>query len=202
MEALVLDTRSKEAYCDGHVPGSIYIGLDDQFAPWAGTLIPDLNQNILLITDPGREEEAVIRLSRVGYDHTVGFLKGGIDAWLNAGQDIDRITCIPAADLAQQFSSDPNSILLLDVRRKSEYNTEHIMGAENFPLDFINKNMAMLDPEKTYHLHCAGGYRSVIACSILKARGYHRVFNVLGGFKALAETGLEKSQFKQQNTEL
>lgn len=202
MEALVLDTRSKEAFCRAHIPGSIYIGLDDQFAPWAGTLITDLKQNILLVTDPGREEEAVVRLSRVGYDQTIGFLKGGIDAWTEAGQDIDRISCLPAAEFAEQFSSDPNSFLLLDVRRKSEYNTEHILGAENFPLDFINKNMSMLDPENTYHLHCAGGYRSVIACSILKARGYQKVVNVLGGFKALAATGLKRSQFKQQNTEL
>jgi hydroxyacylglutathione hydrolase len=201
-DALVLDTRHKEAYCESHIPGSIYIGLDDQFAPWAGTLIPDLSQPILLITDEGKEEEAVVRLARVGYDNTLGYLKGGVKAWSAAGLDTDRLVEITAEDFAGMFEQDHNRFILLDVRRKSEYETEHIAGSENFPLDFINRNMSMLDPEVTYYVHCAGGYRSVIACSILKSRGFHRLVNVLGGFKALAGTGLEKTAFKKQNTAL
>ena len=200
--ALVIDTRHKEEFCAAHVPGSIYIGLDDQFAPWAGTLIPDLKQPILLITEEGHEEEAVVRLARVGYDNAVGYLKGGLAAWMAAGEDTDRLGEIDAMDFAEMFEQDHNSFILLDVRRKSEYETEHIVGAENFPLDFINRNMAMLDPEVTYYVHCAGGYRSVIACSILKARGFHRIMNVSGGFKALSGTELKRTAFRKLNTEL
>lgn len=201
-EALVLDTRKKEEFAEAHIPGSIFIGLDDNFAPWAGTLITDLKQPILLITEEGREEEAVIRLSRVGYDGTLGYLKGGLTAWQNEKQDVDQLNQMTAEGFATKYQRSPESYILLDVRRKSEYDTEHIRGAENFPLDFINSNMHRLDPQKTYYVHCAGGYRSVIACSILKSRGYHNLINLTGGYKALSATALEKTHFKKQNTEL
>ncbi len=202
MEALVLDTRNKDAFARGHIPGSIFIGLDDMFAPWAGTLITDLKQPILLITDEGKEEEAVIRLSRVGYDNTQGYLKGGVDAWKEAGEETDIVVEISAEDFANKYAGHHDEIHLLDVRRKSEFDTEHLIGAENFPLDFINSHMAELDKEKKYYIHCAGGYRSVIASSILKARGFHNLVNIRGGFKELSKTGLEKSSFQKQNTEL
>lgn len=202
MEALVLDTRSKEAFAAEHIPGSVFIGLDDTFAPWAGTLITDLKQPILLLADEGREEEAVIRLSRVGYDNTKGYLKGGVQAWKAAGGQTDKIEEISAEDFAEQFSKRKESINLLDVRRKSEYDTEHLLGAENFPLDFINQNISMIDRDKKYYMHCAGGYRSVIAISILKARGYHNLVNIQGGYKALSATGLKLSAYKKQLTEL
>jgi hydroxyacylglutathione hydrolase len=200
--ALVLDTRHKEEFSSCHIPGSLYIGLDDQFAPWAGTLIPDLKHPILLVTDEGHEEEAVVRLARVGYDNAVGYLKGGVDAWAEAGQDTDRLAEITAEDFAELQAQEPNRFILLDVRRKSEYDTEHVVGAESFPLDFINRNLAMLDPEVTYYVHCAGGYRSVIACSILKGHGFDRVVNILGGFKALSASGLERTTYRKQNTAL
>ena len=201
-EALVLDTRDKDAYARCHIPGSVYIGLHDKFAPWVGTLITDLKQPILLITDEGKEEEAVIRLSRVGYDNAQGYLKGGLDAWKEAGEQTDIIVEISAEDFAEKYKAERNSLHLLDVRRKSEYDTEHLVGAENFPLDFINENMAMLDKDKKYYIHCQSGYRSVIACSILKARGFHNLVNVKGGYKVLSTTGLEHTRFVQQNTEL
>ncbi|MBI1341626.1 MAG: MBL fold metallo-hydrolase [Terrimonas sp.] len=202
MDALVLDTRNKDAFTKCHIPGSIFIGLDDMFAPWVGTLITDLQQPILLITEEGKEEEAIIRLSRVGYDNTQGYLKGGMAAWKEAGEPTDIIVEISAEDFAEKYQQEKKMINLLDVRRRSEYDTEHIAGAENFPLDFINQNMAMIDPQKKYYLHCAGGYRSVIAGSILKARGFHNLVNIKGGYKALSATPLERTQFKKQNTEL
>jgi len=202
MDALVLDTRNKDAFARCHIPGSVFIGLDDMFAPWVGTLITDLKQPILLITDEGKEEEAIIRLSRVGYDNTRGYLKGGLEAWKEAGERTDIVVEISAEDFAAKYRKEKEDTNLLDVRRKSEFDTEHLMGAENFPLDFINNNMAMLDRNKKYYIHCAGGYRSMIASSILKARGYHNLVNIKGGFKALSATGLEKSAYTQQNTEL
>ncbi|HOS47554.1 MAG TPA: MBL fold metallo-hydrolase [Bacteroidia bacterium] len=200
LNALVLDTRKKEAFSAAHIPGAVFIGLDDNFAPWVGTLIPDLNQAILLITEEGREEEAVIRLSRVGYDNPVGFLKGGMEVWIAAGNKVEVLAQITPGDFERMFSG--GSIEARDVRRKSEYDTEHIEGVENFPLDFINKNLSSLNKEKTYYLHCQGGYRSVIACSILMSKGFSKVVNVLGGYKELAQTNLKRTQFHKQNTEL
>jgi glyoxylase-like metal-dependent hydrolase (beta-lactamase superfamily II)/rhodanese-related sulfurtransferase len=201
VDALILDTRSKEAFAAEHIPGSIFIGLDDNFAPWAGTLITDLKQPILFVANEGREEEVVIRLSRVGYDNTLGYLKGGLPAWKAAGQQTDKLEEISAASFANLFRSD-KSINLLDVRRQSEYDSEHLEGAENFPLDFINQHMAVIDGKKKYYLHCAGGYRSTIASSILKSRGFHNLVNIQGGFKALKETGLPRTEFREQKTML
>lgn len=202
MEALVLDTRSKESFVSVHIPGSIFVGLDDNFAPWVGTLITDLKQPILFLCDEGREEEVVVRLSRVGYDNTIGFLQGGIVAWKEAGFDTGTIKEISAEEFATLYEMDNRHINLLDARRKSEFDSEHLEGAENFPLDFINQNMARLDRNKRYYIHCAGGYRSVIMCSILKSRGFDNLVNIRGGYKALSQTGLKKTHYVEPTTML
>jgi glyoxylase-like metal-dependent hydrolase (beta-lactamase superfamily II)/rhodanese-related sulfurtransferase len=202
IEALVLDTRNKEAFAAEHIPGSIYIGIDDNFAPWVGTLIIDLKQSILFIADEGKEEEVVIRLSRVGYDNTVGYLKGGMVAWKEAGFETGSLKEICAEDFATLYQMDNKHINLLDARRKSEFDSEHLLGAENFPLDFINNNMSHLDRNKKYYIYCAGGYRSVIMASILKSRGYDKVVNIRGGYKALSQTGLKKTHYVEPTTML
>ncbi|MBL7748308.1 MAG: MBL fold metallo-hydrolase, partial [Chitinophagaceae bacterium] len=201
-EALVLDTRSKEEFAEAHIPGSVFIGLDDNFAPWVGTLITDLKQPILFLADKGREEEVVVRLSRVGYDNAIGFLEEGIAGWKEAGFAVDTLKQISAEDFAALFELDSQHINLLDARRKSEYDSEHLIGAENFPLDFINQNMAQLDRNKKYFIHCAGGYRSVIMSSILKARGFDKLVNIMGGYKSLSQTGLKKTKYAEPVTML
>jgi hydroxyacylglutathione hydrolase len=202
MEALVLDTRNKENFVVEHIPGSVFIGLDDNFAPWAGTLITDLKQPILFLADNGREEEVVIRLSRVGFDNTVGYLDGGMAAWKEAGFEVSTIKEISAEEFATLYEMDNKHINLLDARRKSEFDSEHLVGAANFPLDFINNNMSQLDRNKKYYIHCAGGYRSVIMASILKSRGYDKVVNIRGGYKALSQTGLKKTHYVEPTTML
>ncbi len=201
-EALLLDTRSKEDFAACHIPGAIFIGIDDNFAPWVGTLITDLKQPILFLSDPGREEEVVVRLSRVGYDNAIGFLDGGMTAWKAAGFETSQLKEITAEDFATLYEMDKQHINLLDARRKSEYDSEHLVGAENFPLDFINQNMSQLDRNKKYYVHCAGGYRSVIMCSILKARGFDKLVNIRGGYKALSQTGLAKTTYVEPVTML
>ena len=202
LEALVLDTRGKDVFAAMHIPGSVFIGLDDNFAPWAGTLITDLKQPILFLADEGKEEEVIVRLSRVGYDNPVGFLKGGIWAWKEAGFDTMVLEEIDAETFAALYDSGTEEINLLDARRKSEYEAEHLVGAENFPLDFINQNMAQLDRNKEYYIHCAGGYRSVIMCSILQSRGFENLVNIRGGYKALSQTGLKKTKYTEPKTML
>jgi glyoxylase-like metal-dependent hydrolase (beta-lactamase superfamily II)/rhodanese-related sulfurtransferase len=189
--ALMLDVRTAQEFAKGFIPNSINIGLDGQFAPWVGTLIPDLKQPILIISPEGREEETIIRLARVGYDNCIGYLKGGFEAWKAAGKEIDEIKSIKADEFANILNDNP-SINVLDVRKKSEYDSEHVIGAENFPLDYINQNMENIDRNKEYYIHCAGGYRSMIAASILKARGFDKLIDVAGGFKAIKETGKVK----------
>jgi hydroxyacylglutathione hydrolase len=202
MDALVLDTRTKEEFVTGHIPGSIFIGIDDNFAPWAGTLITDMKQPILFLATEGREEEVVIRLSRVGYDNTMGYLKGGMDAWKKAGFDSAMIKEISAQDFDTLYEMDSQHINLLDARRKSEFDSEHLVGAVNFPLDFINQNMSQLDRNKKYYIHCAGGYRSVIMASLLKSRGYNNLVNIRGGYKALSQTMLAKTKYVEPTTML
>lgn len=199
--ALVIDTRSKDVFAKGFIPGSIFIGIDDTFAPWVGALVTDLMQPILIIADEGKEEEVVVRLARVGYDNPVGYLKGGINAWLAAGNSLETILEITAQDFARLCES-RSHVNVLDVRRESEFKAEHLVGAENFPLDFINRNMSLLDKNKTYYVHCAGGYRSLIAVSILKSRGYEKLVNIKGGYKALAATSLKSTEHQEVNTEL
>ena len=185
--ALVLDTRDPQTFAQGFVPNSINIGIDGQFAPWVGAMIPDIKQEILLVTDEGREEEVVTRLARVGYDYTIGYLKGGFNAWKNAGKEVDTIKSVTVDELAE--ITQKSELNILDVRKKSEYLSEHIIDAENAPLDFINDSMAQIDKNKTYYVHCAGGYRSMIFNSILRARGFDNLVDVKSGFKALKESG-------------
>ena len=182
--ALLLDVRSEQSFAKGFIPNSINIGLDGSFAPWVGTLIPDIKQEILLVTEPGTEEEVITRLSRVGYDHVIGYLQGGIDAWRNAGKELDSISSISVAELAD-LKAKNSAVNILDVRKNSEFSSEHILDAENAPLDTINESMAMIDKDKTYYVHCAGGYRSMIFVSILRARGYDKLVDVKGGFKEI-----------------
>ena len=185
--ALLLDVRAAQIFAKGFIPNSINIGLEGSFAPWVGAMIPDIKQEILLITEPGTEEEVVTRLSRVGYDYVIGYLQGGIEAWKNAGKELDSIKSISVDDLANIQAKDP-SVKILDVRKESEYQSEHIIDAENAPLDFINDSMAMIDKNKTYYVHCAGGYRSMVFTSILRARGFENLIDVKGGFKAIKES--------------
>lgn len=198
--ALVLDTRHQDEFSTSHVPGSIFIGIDDNFAPWVGALIPDLQTPILIVSNEGRQQEVVDRLARVGYDNPIGYLEGGFAAWVAAGEETDSIPEITAETFEHIYNAEPFN--LLDVRRESEYNAQHILGAQNFPLDFINKNMTSIDREEQYYLHCAGGYRSMIAASILKARGFEKLINIKSGFNALQETGLPMTDFVEQATEL
>lgn len=198
-DALILDTRNKEDFVKGFIPGSIFIGLDGSFASWVGALVNDLQQPILFIADPGKEMEVVTRLARVGYDTSIGYLEGGVGAWRNAGEEVDSLDEISAADFAQKY---PVSGILLDVRKESEFKSQHLLNAQSFPLDFINKNMSQLQQSNKYYLYCASGYRSVIAGSILKARGYNGLVNVAGGFKALISYQLPLTEFSEQATEL
>jgi len=187
-DAVMIDTRDAEIFAKAFIPNSINIGINGSFAPWVGTLIPDIKQRILLITDQEREEEVVTRLARVGYDHTIGYLKGGIDAWIKAGKEVDQIESVHAHQLSERLKSDPSAVLL-DVRKASEFDSEHVIGAENVPLDYINDHLAQIDKNKTYFVHCAGGYRSMMFNSILKARGYDNLIDVRGGFKAIKQSG-------------
>lgn len=184
--ALLLDVRAPQTFAKGFVPNSINIGLEGQFAPWVGTLIPDIKQELLLVTEPGTEEEVVTRLSRVGYDHVIGYLEGGFENWKKAGKEVDTITSITVDEFAAIKEKDPGAEVL-DVRKKSEYQSEHLIDAENIPLDFVNDAMSMIDKDKTYYVHCAGGYRSMIFTSILRARGFDNLVDVKGGFKAMKE---------------
>ena len=193
---LVVDTRSKQAYSEeGTVPGAWYIGVDGNFAPWVGTLIKDINQKIIFIADDElRVNEIVTRFSRVGYDNTLGYLAGGIIAWREAGFDVDKISSETAFGFAEKFKKGEIE-KALDVRRESEYLSEHIEGVENFPLDFISQNFAEIDTSKAYHLHCKSGYRSLIAASILQAKGVKNITDIRGGFNDLKETSLKFSDY-------
>ncbi|MEZ4856711.1 MAG: MBL fold metallo-hydrolase [Gelidibacter sp.] len=192
-EALVLDVRPHDEFVKGFIPNSIFIGLNGQFAPWVGALITDLKQPIILVVPEGKSEEAVTRLSRVGYDNTLGYLQGGMDAWKGAGKEVDTLESISADEFANRVIS--GEINILDVRKDGEYSASHLENAQHFALDFINNNMNQLDKNKTYHIHCAGGYRSVIAASILKARGFNHLVDVAGGFGAIKKTNLPLTDF-------
>ncbi len=186
--ALILDTRHAETFAKGFIPNSINIGIDGGFAPWVGALIPDIKQQILIVADAGREQEVVTRLARVGYDHAIGFLEGGFAAWEAAGLEVDTSPSVSVDAFAAAEAANPE-IDILDVRKKSEYYSEHILNAVNAPLDYINDSMLLVDKKKTYYVHCAGGYRSMIFASILKARGYDNLINVAGGFGAIKASG-------------
>lgn len=186
--ALILDTRDAQTFAKGFIPNSINIGIDGSFAVWVGAMIPDLKQEILVVAEEGREEEVITRLARVGYDYSIGYLAGGFKAWKESGQEVDTITSISVNELAKIKEGDPG-IHILDVRKNSEFLSEHVLNAENAPLDYINDSMLKVDKNKTYYVHCAGGYRSMIFNSILRARGYDNLIDVAGGFKVIKESG-------------
>ncbi|NNC84297.1 MAG: MBL fold metallo-hydrolase [Flavobacteriales bacterium] len=191
--AVVLDVRHQDVFVKGHVPRSIFIGLDGNFAPWVGALIKDVEQPILLVVEEDRLQEAITRLSRVGFDHVIGYLKGGVDAWKNAGKEVDSVESITAEEFAQRLKEDPKPVF--DVRKESEYASEHVDKAEITPLDFINDHLSEFPTEEDFFVHCAGGYRSVIASSILKSRGIHNLIDVKGGFKAIKETDVKVTDY-------
>lgn len=186
--ALMLDTRDPQTFAAGFIPNSINIGIDGSFAPWVGALIPDVNQPLLIIAETGREEEVVTRLARVGFDHTLGFLDGGFSAWVKAGKETDAITSISAAELAEIQQQNPG-VKIADVRKQGEFDAEHIRHALHMPLDYINDAMSGLTRDEPVYIHCAGGYRSMIFTSILRARGFSNLIDVKGGFNAIRETG-------------
>lgn len=198
--AMILDTRGNTEFPKGFIPGSTFIGIDDNFAPWVGALIEDLNIPIVLIADEGREDEVVVRLSRVGYDNPVGFLKGGIETWKQAGREVDTIDEISPVDFAR--TAKEKDVNLLDVRKVSEYESQHAEGAIQFPLDFINGSLDELDRDEKYYIHCAGGYRSVIASSILRKNGFSNLVNIKGGFNELLKTELPFTEFEEASTDL
>jgi glyoxylase-like metal-dependent hydrolase (beta-lactamase superfamily II)/rhodanese-related sulfurtransferase len=186
--ALILDTRDPQVFAKGFIPNSINIGIDGNFAPWVGALIPDIKHEILIVAEDGREEEVVTRLARVGYDNAIGFLKGGFNEWKKAGKETDTVNSITAAELVAIKEAD-KAINILDVRKQNEFESEHVKDAVNASLDYINESMQLVDTDKTWYVHCAGGYRSMIFISILKARGFHNLVDIKGGFKAIKETG-------------
>ncbi len=190
--ALVLDTRDAQAFGKGFIPNAINIGIDGSFAPWVGALIPSVSQPLLIVSDEGREEEVVTRLARVGFDNTLGYLKNGIKAWLQAGKEIDTVESVDATEFANRFKN--QKLRVFDVRKPSEFNAERINGTVNTPLDFLNEHLAEIPKDGDVYLHCAGGYRSMIAASILKARGWHNVIDIAGGYKALSETKLARTE--------
>jgi glyoxylase-like metal-dependent hydrolase (beta-lactamase superfamily II)/rhodanese-related sulfurtransferase len=196
-DAIMLDTRDAAFFAKGFIPRSINIGINGDFAPWVGALIKDVNQPILLITGLGQEEETVTRLSRVGFDNVIGHLKGGFDSWKAANKEIDNVNRITASQFAKEVNVKADTVI--DVRRESEYRAEHVEESYNKPLDQINGWFAEMDAEKPFYVHCAGGYRSMIAASILKSRGVHNFKEIEGGFKAIAESGVSKTDFVCQS---
>jgi hydroxyacylglutathione hydrolase len=194
--ALILDTRDSSEFSKGFVPQSVNIGIKGDFAPWVGALIGDVKQEILLVCDAGMEEEVITRLSRVGFDHVLGFLEGGFETWKNAGKEIDAINRISASEFEDKFNTES---MVIDVRKESEYEAEHVEDAYSKPLAYINEWTKDIDPAKHFFLHCAGGYRSMIAASILQARGYRNFSEVEGGFKAISETQIPKTDFVCQS---
>ena len=190
--AIVLDVRHQDEFVKGHIPRSIFIGLDGSFAPWVGALIADIQQPILLVAPENREEEAITRLSRVGFDHTLGYIKGGFEAWKTASKEYDTVSSIAPEAFQEVYQT---KLPVFDVRREAEFTSEHILEAKNTPLDYINTHLAEFPQEETFYMHCAGGYRSVIAASILKSRGIHNLINIEGGFKAIKETTIPVSEF-------
>ncbi len=191
--AVVLDVRHQNEYVQGHVPRSIFIGIDGGFAPWVGALIADVQQPILLVAPEGRVEETITRLSRVGFDNTLGYLEGGFEAWKKANKEFDTITSISASVFKEKLDKD--EIPVFDVRKESEFVAEHIDKAKNSPLDYLNDYLQDFPEKETFYIHCAGGYRSVIAASILKSRGIHNLVDIAGGFKDIKNVGIATTDY-------
>lgn len=191
--ALMLDTRHQDEFSKGFIPNSVFIGIDGGFAPWVGALITDIKMPILIIADEGREEEVVTRLARVGYDNAIGFLEGGFDAWKKSGKEIDQIVNITPEKFSEVYRSDKP--LVIDVRKPGEYDSEHVENAVNIPLDYMNDHMAEFTHNQTQYVHCAGGYRSMIAASILKSRGFDNLVNIEKGFGGIKETDVPVTEY-------
>ena len=191
-DALILDVRHPDDFEKGHIPKSLFIGIDGGFAPWVGALISNINQEILLVTPSGREEETIKRLSRVGYDKTIGYLKDGFESWKKAGYQYDSINSISAEELQDKMKQNCS---IFDVRKPGEYTSEHINDVPSTPLDFLKEHLAEFPKEKQFHIYCAGGYRSMIAASILKASGYHNVINISGGFASIKKTTIPTTNY-------
>ncbi|ULC60905.1 MBL fold metallo-hydrolase [Flaviramulus sp. BrNp1-15] len=192
-EAVVLDVRNQNDFAKGHIPRSIFIGLDGSFAPWVGALIADVKQPILLVAPEGREKETITRLSRVGFDHTLGYLKGGFEAWKKAAKEYDAVSSITATTFKEAKEHDETPVF--DVRKEGEFLSEHVLNAKHTPLDYINNHLSEFPNTETFYVYCAGGYRSMIAASILKSRGIHNLIDVKGGFKAIKESGVKVSDY-------
>lgn len=188
-DVIILDVRPQEEFAKGFIPSSVFIGLNGSFAPWVGSVFGDINQNFVLVCPNGKEKEAITRLSRVGFDQTLGYLNGGFEAWKNANETTDSIPCISATDFADKWKNDGRKII--DVRKDTEYQTSHIKGAQCLPLDNIGKEYKDFPKSEPYYIHCAGGYRSLIACSLLKRHGQNNMINVDGGYGAIKQTNLE-----------
>lgn len=191
-DAVLLDVRHENDFVKEHIPGSIFIGIQGNFAPWAGALLMNVAQPILLITPEGREEETITRLSRVGFDHVLGYLQGGITEWKNAGFETDSIDSVSPETFAEAFGENTK---VVDARKPGEYQAEHIENALNLPLDTINSHLDEVPKDETFYLHCAGGYRSVIMASVLKGRGFHNLINVEKGISGIRNTGIKLSNF-------
>lgn len=191
--ALVLDVRTKEEFVTGFIPNAVFVGLDGSFAPWVGALVPDLKQPILLVAPDGRAEEAVMRLARVGYDNAIGYLDGGMDSWRAAGKEIDTLETIDVPALEKMVKEE--GTVVLDVRKPSEFQSEHIENAENFPLDYINKNMQRVQRDQPYLVYCRSGYRATVAASILKSRGFEQLINVHGMFDDIVASSIPTTDF-------
>lgn len=189
--ALILDTRNDQEFAKGFIPQSVNIGLGGDFAPWVGALIVDVTQPILLITDKGKEEEAVTRLSRVGFDNLLGHLSGSFESWKEEGKEVDTVKRIDADQFVKEVELGESTII--DVRKEDEYAAEHLEGASSKPLAYINDWIKDINPREHFYLHCAGGYRSMMAASILQARGYRNFTEIAGGFKAIAKTNLSEN---------
>jgi hydroxyacylglutathione hydrolase len=196
--SLMLDVRSIEEFAKAHIPGSIFIGLDGGFAPWVGELIKDVSHPIVLISPVGREQEAITRLSRLGFDNSKGYLKGGINAWIDSGNEVDSVESINKNEFEKLFCE--KNINIFDVRNESEFNSEHVVGACNIPLNKLNANLEKINSNGVNYIHCAGGYRSMIASSILKARGIHNFIDIKGGYSAILKSSIiNKTQYVCQS---
>lgn len=188
-DVLILDTRHQNDFVKGFVPNAWFIGIQGDFAPWVGTVIEDINQKIIFISEHGKEEEVITRLSRIGYDNVLGYLEGGFESWKNAGKPVDSIESIDINEFEYQFQNN-SQINILDVRRASEFDSEHVKTAQNLPVDYIHKNLHEADSDKKWFVHCAGGYRSVIFASIAKSKGYRDLVNVEGGFAKIKQSDI------------
>jgi hydroxyacylglutathione hydrolase len=191
-DALILDTRSAAEFHNGFVPNSINIGLNGDFAPWVGAMIVDVNQKLLLVTDPGKEQETITRLSRVGFDQVLGHLGGGFQSWKNSGKQIDTIVRINSSQFEGEFVQGKSKVI--DVRKCSEFKNGHVPDAENNTLADINLWIQNIDPKEHFYLHCQGGYRSMIAASILQSRGYRNFSEIEGGYGAISKSGIAVSK--------